>query len=214
MNLFQGAEGQTSRDWPSEQFESLWQEVVATAPTGAFTKEQVATLPVITRPEWGKIPAGAWVEVNGKLEQRTPMGALHPDGEEWFVRTSGGDPIAVYAMTLTRYPVGSFVSVVGRDAGIIRLADRQGHLHEYPAVIGRPVEHAAARKLQSASQGVASNFSVGLIGTLAVIVLIGAWFGVRLKAKRSAAMGVSRIRAAADRAREHGGLAETHQETS
>ena len=130
MNLFQDAVTQSTRDWPSERFESLWQQVVVAAPTGPFTIEQVATMPVITRPDWGNVPASAWIQISGKLEQRTPMGSVHPDGEEWFVRTSEGNPIAVYVMTQSQYPVGSLVSIIGRDAGTIRLADRQGTLRE------------------------------------------------------------------------------------
>ncbi|MFZ4642153.1 MAG: hypothetical protein ACOYMU_02275, partial [Phycisphaerales bacterium] len=160
MNLFQDAVTQSTRDWPSDQFESLWQQVVVAAPTGPFTIEQVAAMPVITHPEWGKVPASAWVQITGKLEQRTPMGSVHPDGEEWFVRTSEGNPIAVYVMTQSQYPVGSLVSIIGRDAGTIRLADRQGTLREYPAVIGRPVERSAAREMQVASKGTSVGFPV------------------------------------------------------
>ena len=210
MNLFQDAVTQSTRDWPSERFESLWQQVVVAAPTGPFTIEQVATMPVITRPDWGNVPASAWVQITGKLEQRTPMGSVHPDGEEWFVRTSDGNPIAVYVMTQSQYPVGSLVSIIGRDAGTIRLADRQGTLREYPAVIGRPIERSAAREMQVASKGASVGFPVGLIAIFAVIVLIGAWFGVRVMAKRSSAMGASRIRAVADRARERAGFAGTN----
>lgn len=202
MISFQVAASQSIRDWPSARFESLWQEVVAAAPTGSFTKQQVAGMPVITQPEWGNIPVGAWVQVTGKLEQRTPMGSMHPDGEEWFVRPSSGDPIAVYAMTLSQYPVGSMVSIIGRDAGTIRLADRQGTLREYPALIGRPIERGATREMQADSQVASGGFSTGLIAIFAVIVLIGAWLGVRSMAKRSSALGASRIRAVADRARE------------
>ena len=198
---------QSTRDWPSDRFESLWQEVVDAAPTGPFTIEQVSAMPVITHPQWGKIPAGAWVQITGKLEQRTPMGSVHPDGEEWFVRTSEGNPIAVYVMTSLQYPVGSLVSIIGRDVGTIRLADRQGTLREYPAVIGRPIERAAVREMQVASKGESGGFPVGLIAIFAVIVLIGAWFGVRVMAKRSSAMGASRIHAVADRARQRGGFA-------
>lgn len=198
---------QSSRDWPSDRFESLWQEVVAAAPTGPFTIEQVAAMPVITHPDWGKVPASAWVQITGKLEQRTPMGSVHPDGEEWFVRTSEGNPIAVYVMTQSQYPVGSLVSIIGRDAGTIRLADRQGTLREYPAVIGRPIERSAAREMQVASKAASGGFPVGMIAIFAVIVLIGAWLGVRVMAKRSSAMGASRIRAVADRARQRGGFA-------
>ena len=201
---------QSTRDWPSERFESLWQQVVVAAPTGPFTIEQVAAMPVITHPDWGNVPASAWVQITGKLEQRTPMGSVHPDGEEWFVRTSEGNPIAVYVMTQSQYPVGSLVSIIGRDAGTIRLADRQGTLREYPAVIGRPIERSAAREMQVASKGASVGFPVGLIAIFAVIVLIGAWFGVRVMAKRSSAMGASRIRAVADRARERAGFAGTN----
>ena len=210
MNLFQDAVTQSTRDWPSERFELLWQQVVVAAPTGPFTIEQVATMPVITRPDWGNVPASAWIQISGKLEQRTPMGSVHPDGEEWFVRTSEGNPIAVYVMTQSQYPVGSLVSIIGRDAGTIRLADRQGTLREYPAVIGRPIERSAARDIQVASKGTSVGFPVELIAIFAVIVLIGAWFGVRSMAKRSSAMGASRIRAVADRARERAGFAVTN----
>ena len=210
MNLFQDAVTQSTRDWPSDRFESLWQQVVVAAPTGPFTIEQVATMPVITRPDWGNVPASAWVQITGKLEQRTPMGSVHPDGEEWFVRTSEGNPIAVYVMTQSQYPVGSLVSIIGRDAGTIRLADRQGTLREYPAVIGRPIERSAARDIQVASKGTSVGFPVELIAIFAVIVLIGVWFGVRSMAKRSSAMGASRIRAVADRARERAGFAVTN----
>jgi len=207
VNLFQDAVTQSTQDWPSERFESLWQQVVVAAPTGPFTIEQVATMPVITHPDWGKVPASAWVQITGKLEQRTPMGSVHPDGEEWFVRTSGGNPIAVYVMTQSQYQVGSLVSIIGRDAGTIRLADRQGTLREYPAVIGRPIERSAAREMQVASKGASVGFPVGLIAIFAVIVLIGAWFGVRVMAKRSSSLGANRIRAVADRARQRGGFA-------
>ena len=210
VNLFQDAVTQSTRDWPSERFELLWQQVVVAAPTGPFTIEQVAAMPVITHPDWGNVPASAWVQITGKLEQRTPMGSVHPDGEEWFVRTSDGNPIAVYVMTQSQYPVGSLVSIIGRDAGTIRLADRQGTLREYPAVIGRPIERSAAREMQVASKGASIGFPVGLIAIFAVIVLIGAWFGVRVMAKRSSAMGASRIRAVADRARERAGFAVTN----
>ena len=201
---------QSTRDWPSERFELLWQQVVVAAPTGPFTIEQVAAMPVITHPDWGNVPASAWVQITGKLEQRTPMGSVHPDGEEWFVRTSDGNPIAVYVMTQSQYPVGSLVSIIGRDAGTIRLADRQGTLREYPAVIGRPIERSSAREMQVASKEASVGFPVGLIAIFAVIVLIGAWFGVRVMAKRSSAMGASRIRAVADRARERAGFAGTN----
>jgi len=207
VNLFQDAVTQSTRDWPSERFESLWQQVVVAAPTGPFTIEQVAAMPVITHPDWGNVPASAWVQITGKLEQRTPMGSVHPDGEEWFVRTSEGNPIAVYVMAQSQYPVGSLVSIIGRDAGTIRLADRQGTLREYPAVIGRPIERSAAREMQVASKGASVGFPVGLIAIFAVIVLIGAWFGVRVMAKRSSSMGANRIRAVADRARQRGGFA-------
>lgn len=210
VNHFQDAVTQSTRDWPSDRFESLWQQVVVAAPTGPFTIEQVAAMPVITHPDWGNVPASAWVQITGKLEQRTPMGSVHPDGEEWFVRTSEGNPIAVYVMTQSQYPVGSLVSIIGRDAGTIRLADRQGTLREYPAVIGRPIERSAAREMQVASKGASVGFPVGLIAIFAVIVLIGAWFGVRVMAKRSSAMGASRIRAVADRARERAGFAVTN----
>ena len=210
VNHFQDVVMQSTRDWPSERFELLWQQVVVAAPTGPFTIEQVAAMPVITHPDWGNVPASAWVQITGKLEQRTPMGSVHPDGEEWFVRTSEGNPIAVYVMTQSQYPVGSLVSIIGRDAGTIRLADRQGTLREYPAVIGRPIERSAAREMQVASKGASVGFPVGLIAIFAVIVLIGAWFGVRVMAKRSSAMGASRIRAVADRARERAGFAVTN----
>ena len=210
VNLFQDAVTQSTRDWPSERFELLWQQVVVAAPTGPFTIEQVAAMPVITHPDWGNVPASAWVQITGKLEQRTPMGSVHPDGEEWFVRTSEGNPIAVYVMTQSQYPVGSLVSIIGRDAGTIRLADRQGTLREYPAVIGRPIERSAARDIQVASKGTSVGFPVELIAIFAVIVLIGAWFGVRSMAKRSSAMGASRIRAVADRARARAGFAVTN----
>lgn len=210
VNHFQDVVMQSTRDWPSERFELLWQQVVVAAPTGPFTIEQVAAMPVITHPDWGNVPASAWVQITGKLEQRTPMGSVHPDGEEWFVRTSDGNPIAVYVMTQSQYPVGSLVSIIGRDAGTIRLADRQGTLREYPAVIGRPIERSAAREMQVASKEASIGFPVGLIAIFAVIVLIGAWFGVRVMAKRSSAMGASRIRAVADRARERAGFAVTN----
>ena len=210
MTHFQDVVMHSTRDWPSERFELLWQQVVVAAPTGPFTIEQVAAMPVITHPDWGNVPASAWVQITGKLEQRTPMGSVHPDGEEWFVRTSEGNPIAVYVMTQSQYPVGSLVSIIGRDAGTIRLADRQGTLREYPAVIGRPIERSAAREMQVASKGASVGFPVGLIAIFAVIVLIGAWFGVRVMAKRSSAMGASRIRAVADRARERAGFAGTN----
>lgn len=72
MNLFQDAVTQSTRDWPSERFELLWQQVVVAAPIGPFTIEQVATMPVITRPDWGNVPASAWVQIaeNWNSERR------------------------------------------------------------------------------------------------------------------------------------------------
>lgn len=61
--------------------------------------------------------------------------------------------------------------------------------------------------MQVASKGSSVGFPVGLIAIFAVIVLIGAWLGVRVMAKRSSSMGANRIRAVADRARQRGGFA-------
>lgn len=69
------------------------------------------------------------------------------------------------------------------------------------------IERSAAREMQVASKAASGGFPVGMIAIFAVIVLIGAWLGVRVMAKRSSAMGASRIRAVADRARQRGGFA-------
>ena len=125
MNLFQDAVTQSTRDWPSDRFESLWQQVVVAAPTGPFTIEQVATMPVITRPDWGNVPASAWVQITGKLEQRTPMGSVHPDGEEWFVRTSEGNPItAGYSRSV---PCRSAKRIVPASRPMIETSDPTGY---------------------------------------------------------------------------------------
>jgi len=196
----QATQAQTTQDWPSERFESLWREVAAAAPSGVLTAEKVASLPVISRPVWGDIPAGAWLHISGKLEQCTPLGTTHPDGQEWFVRDESGDPIAVYAMTTAQYRIGSVVTILGRDAGVIRLADRQGIMREYQAVIGVPMERSAMRELVRVPQ-VTTSIPSGLISIAAVVALIGAWIWIRWMLKRSAASGSSRIRSVADHAR-------------
>lgn len=159
---------------------------------------------VISRPNWGKTPVGAWVAVTGRLEQRTPLGTTHPDGEEWFVRPEAGDPIAAYVMTTLNYPVGSFVSVLGRDAGMVRLTDRQGTLHEYPALVGRPFDRSLAKSLVPQGGGILGGFPVPLVSIAAVVVLIGAWIAIRLLVKRGRAGAMSAIHAVADRARSQG----------
>ncbi len=192
---------QATADWPSEQFELIWSEVASAAPPGSFTSEYVAGVPVITTPDWAKIPVGAWVHLTGRLEQRTPMGAVHPDGEEWFVRTSAGDPIAAYVMTHQNFSVGSFVALLGRDAGSISLMNRAGVLQRYPAVIARPLERAAAHTLHPASRAALGDLPVGFVAVGGVLVLLVGWFFVRMFSKRAGSRGMSKIHAVADRAR-------------
>ena len=156
---------------------------------------------MITRPDWAKIPEGSWVQVTGRLEQRTPLGAVHPDGEEWFVRTTAGDPIAVYVMTNQQYSVGTFVSLLGRDAGTIRLINRAGVLQEYPAVIARPLERAAAQALHPEARATPREIPVEFIAIAGVVVLIAGWMFVRVLSKRATSRGMSQIHAVAERAR-------------
>lgn len=192
---------QVSADWPSEKFETIWNAVATSAPSGSFTSEFVAAVPVIARPDWSKIPQGAWVHLTGRLEQRTPLGAVHPDGQEWFVRTSAGDPIAVYVMTDQNISVGSTVSILGRDAGSIRLVNRAGVLQEYPALIARPLDRAAAQALHPATPEALGGVPVGFVAVGGVLVLLAAWFFVRIYSKRASSRGMSHIHAAAHRAR-------------
>ncbi len=164
---------------------------------------EVARLPVITQPQWGAIPLGAWVQVTGKLEQATPLGAIHEGGFEWFVRPLGKDPIAVYVLRDPGRTVGSQVSVLARDVGSIRLQDRQGTMREYPAVIGVAIDKSSVLLGQVGSFGSTREAPSAWIAAGAVVVIVAAWIGVRVLSKRSAARAVNRIHAVADRARAH-----------
>ncbi len=206
-----GSTLQSQRDWPSDHFELLWKEVADATPQGTLTANEIAQLPVITEPQWGEILECAWVKLTGKLEQSTPMGAIHPEGQEWFVRTDAGDPVAVYVMHATQIVPGSIVSILGRSVGTIQLPDRQGVLREYPALIGCRIDPSALRFIHSTAQVSSGVLPSGLFAILAVVVLVGAWIGVRVMSKRASIKGASRIHAVADRARE-GSIASSSQQ--
>ncbi len=195
---------QGTADWPSEHFEQVWSEVAAAAPTGAFTGQFCAQVPVITAPQWFGPLADSWLLVRGRLEQRTPMGAIHADGEEWFVRPGDGAPLAVYVMGAPHADLGTRVELLGRSVGIIRLKNRSGDMQEYPAVIARPLEPAAAQQLQPTGSVDRGEFSLGGAVIVAALVLIAGWVAVRALSKRASSNGLSQIHAVAARAREAG----------
>ncbi|MSR44043.1 MAG: hypothetical protein EXS15_01620 [Phycisphaerales bacterium] len=200
---------QATLDWPSAEFEALWTEVAGATPAGSFTKDNIAEFPVIARPNWQSVPAGAWVHIRGKLEQRTPLGDVHPNGEEWFVRAENGDPVAVYLMSDLSFSVGTTVSVLGRHAGLIRLMNRAGDVQEYQAVIARPLDQSATHTLQAAGQAAGHHGGAEAAGEVplsfvvvgAVILLLCAWFAIRFLVKRSTGRPMLHIHQVADRAR-------------
>ncbi len=192
------------RDWPSEKFELLWTEVGSVGGRGALAKSDLAALPLVIAPVWSAMPEGSWALVQGRLEQKTPLGAIHPDGEEWFIRPHEGEPIAAYVAGATGLP-GSQVAVVGRELGVLRLADREGVLREYPAVVARMLDSQALASVQSLASGanpaVATQTGSGaLIGAVGAVI-VGAWIAVRLFTRRSSGGSFARIHQVAERAR-------------
>lgn len=117
------------------------------------------------------------------------------------MRTSAGDPIAAYVMTDAKFSVGSKVSLLGCDAGTIRLVNRAGILQEYPAVIARPLERAASQLLQPAARADLGDWSPGFVAVGGVLTLLVGWFFVRMYSKRAGSHGMNHIHAAAHRAR-------------
>jgi hypothetical protein len=198
-------QGNAPRDWPSERFESLWRDVAAASGSGAFTAEAVGRLPVVAMPDWSNPPLDAWVCVDGRLEQRAPLGSLHSGGEEWFVRGVSGVPVAAYVMDAPQAQAGERVRVVGRVIGPLRLADRRGEMREYSAVIGKAVVNAdgSAAVLVRESGGIGGGASWPLVSGGAVLLLLVAWFVLRRLLRQGG--GVSAIHAAASAARVGGG---------
>ncbi len=194
-------QGNAPRDWPSERFEALWCDVAAASGSGAFTAEAAGRLPVVAMPDWSNPPLDSWVCVEGRLEQRVPMGEVHRGGEEWFVRGVSGVPVAAYVMDAPPTDVGERVRVVGRVIGPLRLADRRGEMREYPAVIGKAVVNADGRAamLAQENRGMGGGTSWPLVSGGAVLVLLVAWFVLRRFLRPSG--GVRAIHAAAAAAR-------------
>lgn len=199
-------QGGRQRDWPSERFESLWDSVASGGP------------PVVVQPDWSNPPVDSWVFVQGKLEQRTPLGAVHPGGEEWFVRDASGVAVAAYLVDAPQASAGTRVCLVGRVLGSLRLADRTGELRAYPAVVGRALLGADGRLVASvvvdgsrvnapggaAPAGVAGDWSMTVVSGCAVAALLLGWFAVRHALRRSGGE-MDRIHAVAARARSAGG---------
>ena len=197
-------ETRETRDWPGEKFESLWNAVGAVGGQGALTKSDVAALPLVVAPLWGQMPEGSWVLVQGRLEQNTPLGAIHPDGEEWFIRPHEGEPVAAFVAGGAALP-GSQVAVVGRELGVLRLPDREGVLRDYPAVVARMLDSQATASLQSLASGAApagaTQAGYGAIIGAVGAVIVGAWIAVRLFTRRPSGGSFARIRQVAERAR-------------
>lgn len=190
------------RDWPSERFDSLWHEVGSQMGSGAFTAEAAGRMPVVAMPDWSNPPRDAWVCVEGRLEQRGPLGALHGGGEEWFVRGESGVPIAAYVIGAPKAEAGWRVRVVGRVIDPLRMTDRRGEMREYPAVIGKAVVNADGRvAVVEAPKSIAigGGDSWPIVSGGAVLALLVAWFVLRRLLRHGG--GVSAIRAAAGAAR-------------
>ncbi len=130
------------------------------------------------------------------------MGAIHTDGEEWFVRPGDGAPLAVYVMGAPSADLGSRVELLGRSVGVIRLKNRAGVVQEYPAVIARPLEPAAAQQLQPTGSIDRADVPFGGVVVVAALVLIVGWIVVRALSKRASSKGLSQIHAVAARARD------------
>ena len=194
-------------DWPSDRFESLWSDVSAGTSAGSFTVEAVGRLPVVAAPDWSNPPREAWVCVEGRLEQRAPLGTLHEGGEEWVVRGATGVPVAAYVIDAPKVNAGERVRVVGRVLGPLRMTDRRGEMREYPAVIGRVVVSADGRPAVAArgSAGLGAGALWPWVSGGAVLALIVAWFVLRRLVRRGG--GVSAIHAAAAHARARGATA-------
>ncbi len=196
----------TMRDWPGERFESLWTAVGSVGGSGALTKDDLAALPIVLKPTWGSMADGAWAVVQGRLEQKTPLGEVHPDGEEWFIRPHDAAPIAAY-VNAPSAAVGSQVVVVGRELGVLRLADREGEIREYQAIVARTVDAAGAAWIGhrggEAAGLLASGSGVGSAALLAAlgVIVAGGWIAARLFMRRSTSPALSRIHQVAERAR-------------
>ncbi len=157
-----------SRDWPSAEFERVWGEVAASSGTAG----------------------DSWHLIEGRVEQSTPLGAIHPGAVEVFVRGADGSPVAAYLRDASGVAVGDRVTLLGKTVPSVVLRDRAGIMHEYPAFIARTMD-APAR--EASTMG-------GWIGVGAV-ALVGIWVAMRIVSRRSTREPLSRIHAVAERAR-------------
>lgn len=175
---------------------------------GALSHSDIATKPVILLPQWNSIPEGSWVLVQGQLEQATALSPIHPEGQEWFIRTALGEPIAAYVNFAPRVKEGDRVAVLGRALGSLHMADRQGVMRDYPAVIARTIDPVWVREVAARLDGGGGaagtqGSAVGNAGWFAVlaVVLIGGWIAARVFLRRSPGGSMSRIHGVAERAR-------------